>query len=148
MADTGAGPLGGSRPALWRLGASFLLGTAAALAGLILGIPGRGEFVPTIWLAGFAAPLIAPGWVGFAGHGCWCCGNPASGKVLEKLGMSLEGVSREAFQQVGRLGGHRHEGRPSFGVEVAEQLSLDLTGTMTTWCLSPLRSLTGCMIRR
>ena len=28
-------------------------------------MPGRGEFVPAIWLAGFVGLLIAPGWPGF-----------------------------------------------------------------------------------
>lgn len=28
-------------------------------------MPGNGEFVPLIWLAGFLALLVAPGWPGF-----------------------------------------------------------------------------------
>ena len=48
-----------------RLGAAFVLGVGAALSGFVFGMPGHGEFVPIIWLAGFVALLIAPGWPGF-----------------------------------------------------------------------------------
>lgn len=55
-----------SRYSIWRLSAAFALGCAAALAGFVFGMPGNGDFVPTIWLAGFVALLVAPGWPGFA----------------------------------------------------------------------------------
>jgi hypothetical protein len=48
-----------------RLFAAFALGCAAAMSGLVFGMPGQGEFVPAIWLAAFLALLIAPGWPGF-----------------------------------------------------------------------------------
>ena len=48
----------------WRLGLSFGLGALGALAGFFLGLPGRGEFIPVVWLAAFVATLIAPGWRG------------------------------------------------------------------------------------
>jgi hypothetical protein len=50
---------------IWKLGAAVVLGAAAALSGFVFGMPGHGEFVPIIWLAGFVALLIAPGWPGF-----------------------------------------------------------------------------------
>lgn len=46
---------------IWRLGVFFVLGAAAALSGLVFGMPGNGEFVPAIWLAAFIALLVAPG---------------------------------------------------------------------------------------
>ena len=51
-------PAGGS-------GASFALGAVGALSAFLFGLPGRGEFIPAVWLASFAAALIAPGWPGF-----------------------------------------------------------------------------------
>lgn len=54
-----------ARPPIWRLGAAFGLGCAAALSGLVFGMPGKGEFVPAIWLAAFMALVIAPGRLGF-----------------------------------------------------------------------------------
>jgi hypothetical protein len=49
----------------WRLGLSFALGGVGAVSAFFLGLPGRGEFIPAVWLAAFAATLIAPGWPGF-----------------------------------------------------------------------------------
>ncbi len=54
-----------SRPSVWRLGIAAALGVAAPFSGLVFGMPGNGEFVPIMWLAGFVALLIAPGWAGF-----------------------------------------------------------------------------------
>jgi len=54
------------RHRLWRLPVAFALGCVAAASGLVFGMPGHGEFVVIIWLAGFVALLIAPGWRGFA----------------------------------------------------------------------------------
>ena len=54
-----------ARRSLWRLGIAFALGAAAALSAFLLGIPGNGEFVATIWLAAFVGLLITPGWPGF-----------------------------------------------------------------------------------
>ena len=48
-----------------RLGVSFALGGVGALSAFLFGLPGRGEFIPAVWLASFAAVLIAPGWRGF-----------------------------------------------------------------------------------
>jgi hypothetical protein len=53
------------RRSVWRLLAAFSLGCVAALSGFVFGMPGKGEFVPIIWLAAFVAILIAPGWPGF-----------------------------------------------------------------------------------
>lgn len=53
---------------IWRLLAAFGLGCAAALSGLVFGMPGNGEFVPATWLAAFVALLLAPGWPGFIAH--------------------------------------------------------------------------------
>ncbi len=55
-----------ARPTGLRLGVAFALGSVATASGFVFGMPGRGEFVPTIWLAAFVALLIAPGWLGFA----------------------------------------------------------------------------------
>jgi hypothetical protein len=49
----------------WRLGLSFALGGVGAVSAFFFGLPGRGEFIPAVWLAAFAATLIAPGWPGF-----------------------------------------------------------------------------------
>ena len=54
-----------SSGSIWRLASAFALGCAAALSGLLFGMPGHGEFVPAIWLSAFIALLIAPGWPGF-----------------------------------------------------------------------------------
>jgi hypothetical protein len=53
------------RRPIWRLFGAFALGCAAALSGFVFGMPGHGAFVPAMWLAGFAALLMAPGWPGF-----------------------------------------------------------------------------------
>ncbi len=53
------------RRSIWRLTAAFVLGCLGALSGFVFGMPGNGEFVPTIWLAAFVALLLAPGWPGF-----------------------------------------------------------------------------------
>lgn len=50
-----------SRNSVLRLSVAFVLGCAAALPGFVLGMPGKGEFVPMIWLAAFVSQLIAPG---------------------------------------------------------------------------------------
>jgi len=49
----------------WRLGLAFGLGGVGAVSAFFFGLPGRGEFIPAVWLAAFAATLIAPGWRGF-----------------------------------------------------------------------------------
>lgn len=54
-----------TRLPIWRLGVAFALGSAAALSGFVFGMPGNGLFVPAMWLAGFVALLVAPGWPGF-----------------------------------------------------------------------------------
>lgn len=54
-----------SRRSIWRMCVAFALGCAAALSGFVFGMPGNGEFVAAIWLAGFVALLVAPGWPGF-----------------------------------------------------------------------------------
>jgi len=48
------------------VGVALALGAAAAATGVVFGMPGKGEFVPLIWLAGFLATVAAPGWAGFA----------------------------------------------------------------------------------
>jgi len=65
---------------LWRLGIAVALGCAAALSGFVFGMPGDGEFVPAMWLAGFVALIVAPGWPGF-----WALlvGATASAAVLD-----------------------------------------------------------------
>lgn len=49
----------------WRLGVAVALGCAAALSGFVFGMPGDGEFVLAMWLAGFVALIDSPGWSGF-----------------------------------------------------------------------------------
>jgi hypothetical protein len=49
----------------WRLGLSFALGAVGALSAFVFGLPGKGEFIPAVWLASFVALLITPGWPGF-----------------------------------------------------------------------------------
>ena len=49
----------------WRLGLSFVLGGFGAWSAFFFGLPGRGEFIPAVWLAAFVAALISPGWPGF-----------------------------------------------------------------------------------
>lgn len=53
------------RRSVLRLAIALGLGTAGALSGFAFGMPGKGEFVPLMWLAGFLALLVAPGWPGF-----------------------------------------------------------------------------------
>jgi hypothetical protein len=53
------------RRSVLRLAIAFGLGSAGALSGFAFGMPGNGEFVPLMWLAGFLALLVAPGWPGF-----------------------------------------------------------------------------------
>ena len=48
----------------WRLGLAFVLGGVGAASAFFFGLPGRGEFIPAVWLAAFVATLIAPGWPG------------------------------------------------------------------------------------
>lgn len=48
-----------------RLLLAALLGCLAPIAGFVFGMPGRGEFVPLTWAAGFVAQLVAPGRWGF-----------------------------------------------------------------------------------
>ena len=48
-----------------RLAAAFLLGAAGALIAFVFGVPGQGAFVPVLWLTGFVAAVVAPGWRGF-----------------------------------------------------------------------------------
>lgn len=54
-----------SRRPAWRVIGAFVLGIGGAVSGFVFGMPGKGEFVPLIWLAAFVALLIAPGWPGF-----------------------------------------------------------------------------------
>lgn len=48
-----------------RLALAAVLGCAAATAAFVLGMPGTGAFVPTIWAIAFVAQLTVPGWLGF-----------------------------------------------------------------------------------
>ena len=53
------------RGSSWRLGLSFALGAVGALSAFVFGLPGKGEFIPAVWLASFVALLATPGWPGF-----------------------------------------------------------------------------------
>lgn len=40
------------RGCVWRRGAALALGIAAPSSAFVFGMPGNGEFVPIVWLAG------------------------------------------------------------------------------------------------